>query len=210
MLIHLIYDILTYRVIIMPYDVIEVTDVGYGLLLVFCQAINQTNYYVFVNSIFRNKLWWQNTHVFFLENMFEIDVCKMAAILFRPQVARGEIKLLQINPNFYASQNLFRKLLPSHLTYDCDILHCIDSIVLRNIKFHLTMYVMDQQEFANLELSGDPIFLRQLFRNWGQNYCMFNKICTYLYCDLFYWYYIMVSKHFMVNSLRPSDVYMRQ
>ena len=100
MLIYLIYDILTYRVIIMPHDVIDVTDVGYGLLLVFCQAINQTNNAMFfVNSTFRNKFCWKNTQVFFLENMFEIDVCKMAAILFRPQVARGEIKLLN-QPKF--------------------------------------------------------------------------------------------------------------
>ena len=76
----------------------------------------------------RNKLWWENTQVFFLENLFEIAVCKMAAKLFRPRVCEKGGKMVANQIEFSRLTKLLCKLLPSHLTYDSEIVHCIDSI----------------------------------------------------------------------------------
>ena len=79
-----------------------------------------------------NELGWhlnQNVQVFFLENMFEIAVCKTVAILLRPRVCERGCKMVcksawMFTPHKISFVNLY--LLIWHMT---DSLHCIDSIV---------------------------------------------------------------------------------
>ena len=53
-----------------------------------CQAIIWTNVGILLNGPHRKKLQWnfnRNSYIFIQENAFENVVCKMTAILFRPQ-----------------------------------------------------------------------------------------------------------------------------
>ena len=62
--------------------------------LVACSAPTHylNKWWIIVVSIFRNKSLWnwnKNATVFFQENTFENDICKMSAILSQPQCVKG-------------------------------------------------------------------------------------------------------------------------
>ena len=145
-----------------------------------------------------NKLWWENTQVFFLDNLFELAVCKMAAILFRPRVCEKGGKWLQIKSNFHASQYSFVNcyLLIWHMTLKL----CTASIVSLSTKKKVSSC---QGPTRICKYGTFEIFLNhtKIVSQLTPKLWYVKKMCTCLCCDLFYWCYTMLHKQFMMNNL---------
>ena len=88
----------------------------YGLSPGWCQAIIWTNDGILLIGL-RNKLQWnfkRNSNIFILRNAFESVVCKIPAILSRPQC----VNLLAQNHLLILICNIFT-------TFGCVLVHCL-------------------------------------------------------------------------------------